>query len=89
MTQTEGKCATAAVKDILPEHPEGLREVIRAVMQEMLQAEMDEALGAAKSQRSVERIDYRSGYYDRMSMAETKCAVWRCDSVTVGLKERG
>ncbi|WP_234852047.1 transposase, partial [Sinorhizobium meliloti] len=29
-------------------NPDGLREVIRTVMQEVLEAEMDEALGAAK-----------------------------------------
>jgi len=48
MTKTEGKTASAAVKDILLSNPDGLREVIRTVMQEVLEAEMDEALGAAK-----------------------------------------
>ncbi|MQX55711.1 hypothetical protein GHK61_03955 [Sinorhizobium meliloti] len=44
MTKTEGKTASAAVKDILLSNPDGLREVIRTVMQEVLEAEMDEAL---------------------------------------------
>lgn len=65
MTKTEGKSAAAAVKDILLENPDGFREVIRAVMQELLETEMDETLGAAKSERSPERIGYRSGYYGR------------------------
>jgi len=65
MTKTEGKSASAAVKDILLSNPEGLREVIRAVMQEVLEAEMDEALGAAKGERTPERLGYRSGYYGR------------------------
>ncbi|MBB3465079.1 transposase-like protein [Rhizobium sp. BK377] len=47
MTKTEGK--TAAVKDILLANPDGLREVIRAVMQEVLEAEIDEALGHKKA----------------------------------------
>ncbi|MBZ9709532.1 hypothetical protein LB543_22725 [Mesorhizobium sp. ESP7-2] len=33
MTKTEGKSASAAVKDILLSNPDGLHEVIRAVMQ--------------------------------------------------------
>ncbi|MQW59972.1 hypothetical protein GHK33_15375 [Sinorhizobium meliloti] len=45
MTKTEGKTASAAVKDILLSNPDGLREVIRTVMQEVVEAEMDEALG--------------------------------------------
>lgn len=65
MTKTEDKSAIAAVKDILLSNPDGLHEVIRAVMQEVLEAEMDEALGASKSERTPERLGYRSGYYGR------------------------
>lgn len=65
MTRIEGRSASAAVKDILLSHPDGLHEVIRAVMQEVLEAEMDEALGAAKGERTPERLGYRSGYYGR------------------------
>ncbi|MGZ2464553.1 transposase-like protein [Sinorhizobium medicae] len=65
MTKTEGKTASAAVKDILLSNPDWLREVIRTVMQEVLEAEMDEALGAAKGERTPERLGYRSGHYGR------------------------
>ena len=65
MTKTEVKTASAAVKDILLSNPEGLHEVIRAVMQEVLEAEMEEALGASKSERTPERLGYRSGHYGR------------------------
>ncbi|MER9807349.1 transposase, partial [Mesorhizobium sp. M0133] len=65
MTKTEGKSTSAAVKDILLSNPEGLHEVIRAVMQEVLEAEMEEALGASKGERTPERLGYRSGYYGR------------------------
>ncbi|GLR45808.1 transposase for insertion sequence element ISRM5 [Mesorhizobium amorphae] len=65
MTKTESKTASAAVKDILLSNPDGLHEVIRAVMQEVLEAEMDEALSASKSERTPERLGYRSGYYGR------------------------
>ena len=65
MTKTEGRSASAAVKDILLSNPDGLRDVIRAVMQEVLEAEMDEALGAHKGERTPERLGYRSGHYGR------------------------
>ncbi|ESZ01229.1 hypothetical protein X736_32495, partial [Mesorhizobium sp. L2C089B000] len=34
-------------------------------MQEVLEAEMEEALGASKGERTPERLGYRSGYYGR------------------------
>ena len=37
----------------------------REVVQQVLEAEMDEALGAQKSERTGERVGYRSGYYGR------------------------
>lgn len=65
MTKTEDKSASAAVKDILLSNPDELGEVIRTVLQEVLEAEMDEALGASKSERTPERLGYRSGHYGR------------------------
>ena len=65
MTKSEDKTAIGAVKEILLSNPNGLREVIRTVMQEVLEAEMDEALGASKSERTPERLGYRSGHYGR------------------------
>lgn len=65
MTKTEGRTASTAVKAILLSNPDGLRDVIRAVMQEVLEVEMDEALGAHKGERTPERLGYRSGYYGR------------------------
>jgi putative transposase len=65
MTKIEGKAASAAVKEILLSNPDGLRDVIRAVMQEVLEAEMDETLGASKGERTAERVGYRSGHYGR------------------------
>jgi hypothetical protein len=46
MTRTNPKPAIATVKDLLPSDPDSLRELVRAVMQEMLEAEMTETLGA-------------------------------------------
>lgn len=65
MTKLESRTASAAVKELLLHSPEGLREVVRAVMQEMLEAEMSEALGAEKGERTAARLGYRSGSYGR------------------------
>lgn len=65
MTKTEVRTASAAVKEILLSNPDGFLEVIRVAVQETLEAEMDEALGAGKSERTPDRMGYRSGYYSR------------------------
>ena len=65
MTKVESKLAVAAAQELLQGNPEGLREIVRAVLQELLQAEMTDALGAAKGERSAGRLGYRAGYYSR------------------------
>src|SRR3712207_5106260 len=65
MTSTKDKPAAAAIKDLLSQSPDGLREIVRAVMQEMLEAEMTDALQAQKGERTAARLGYRSGYYSR------------------------
>jgi putative transposase len=65
MTSIEAKPAIASVNELLSKSPDGLREIVRAVMQEMLEAEMTDALGAKKGERTVARLGYRSGYYTR------------------------
>jgi putative transposase len=44
---------------------EGFRGLVQKVVQEVLEAEMSEALQAEKSERTAERLGYRSGYYER------------------------
>jgi transposase-like protein len=65
MTRTESKLAVAAAKELMKGNPEGLREIVRTVLQEILEAEMTDALGAAKSERTAARLGYRAGYYGR------------------------
>ena len=65
MTKIEAKPAIAAVNELFGKSPDGLREIVRAVMQEMLEAEMTDALGAEKGERTAARLGYRSGYYTR------------------------
>jgi transposase-like protein len=65
MTRTKGKLAVAAAQELMQDNPDGLREIVRAVLQEVLEAEMTDALGAAKSERTAARLGYRAGYYGR------------------------
>src|SRR5918993_446179 len=53
------------VKALLSEDRDFLRPLVQAVLQELLEAEMTEALGAAKGERTPERLGYRTGYYPR------------------------
>jgi len=65
MTKSEAKPAIAVVNELFSKSPDGLREIVRAVMQEMLEVEMTDALGAEKGERTAARLGYRSGYYSR------------------------
>ena len=65
MTKTEAKPVAEIVNELFSKSPDGLRELVRTVMQEMLEAEMTDALGAEKGERSAARLGYRSGYYSR------------------------
>jgi transposase-like protein len=65
MTKSENKPSIAAVKDLMSTNPDALRTIVQTVLQEMLEGEMTEALGAGKSIRSDGRVGYRSGHYSR------------------------
>jgi putative transposase len=65
MTKRQGKSGTIDVKALLSEDEEFLRALVRTALQEVLEAEMTEALGAEKGERAAGRQGYRSGYYGR------------------------
>jgi hypothetical protein len=52
MTRIEPKPTIAIVKELFSNSPDVLPEIVRAVMQEMLEAEMTDALGADKGERT-------------------------------------
>jgi putative transposase len=52
MTDRKGKSGTIDVKALLAGDEEFLRALVRTALQEVLEAEMTEALGAEKSARS-------------------------------------
>src|SRR5205823_2453770 len=50
---------------LMSQEEDFLRPLIKVALQEVLEAEMEEAVGAAKGERNSERVGYRSGYYQR------------------------
>jgi transposase-like protein len=65
MTERKGKTDIIHVKGLLSGDDAFIRTVVRAALQEVLEAEMTEAVGAAKGERTPARVGYRSGYYGR------------------------
>src|SRR5439155_24073924 len=63
MTKVEDRTVVKLGKEALLADREGLKGLFRGVLQEVLEAEMTEAIGAAKSERTEGRLGYRSGYY--------------------------
>jgi putative transposase len=55
----------AEVARILAEDADILKSIVTEALQQTLEAEMDEELGAEKSERTPSRVGYRSGYYGR------------------------
>ena len=65
MTVKQFKPTLAQVKELMQGDEDFLKPMVQAVIQEVLEAEMSEALGAAKGERSEGRVGHRSGYYGR------------------------
>src|SRR5512144_2762531 len=65
MTEKRGKAGGIEVKAVLAGDDEFIRTVVRAALQEVLEAEMTEAVGAGKGERTANRLGYRCGYYGR------------------------
>ena len=65
MTRKKDSITRAELKQALTEDGDFLKPLIQRVLQEVLEAEMDETVGAGKGERTEERKGYRSGYYRR------------------------
>ena len=65
MTQKKHSAKKLDWKDVFESDTDGLRALVQQVVQEVLEAEMDETVGAQKGQRTESRVGYRSGYYSR------------------------
>lgn len=65
MTKKNVKLKAEAIKSIMEQDEEFLRPLVQMVVQAVLEAEMEEALGAKKGERTEGRLGHRSGYYRR------------------------
>ncbi|WP_247441848.1 transposase [Bradyrhizobium sp. CW7] len=65
MTVTKIRTDVSAVKELLRSDKEFLKPLIQSAVQDILEAEMTETLGAEKGERVEGRLGYRSGYYSR------------------------
>ena len=68
MTVTKIRTDVSAVKQLLAADKEFLKPLIQTAVQEILEAEMTDAVGAEKGERTEGRLGYRSGYYPRALM---------------------
>jgi putative transposase len=66
MAKDHRKVSEWLAQEILLEDPNFLREIVERVLQEMLEEEMTEHLGAAPYERSSTRTGHRNGYKPRM-----------------------
>ena len=65
MTRKQDSAKASNWKRVLAEQQDFLRPLIQEVVQQVLEAEMDEAVGAEKGERTPNRLGYRAGYYGR------------------------
>src|SRR5919206_633495 len=65
MAEDHRRLAEEVVQGVLLDDPAFLREIVERVLQELLEAEMAEHIGAAPYERSAARTGHRNGYKPR------------------------
>jgi len=65
VTQEKSTQAGANLKALMAEDKDFLREIVRETMQQLLEVEMTDTLGAGPGERTEERLGYRAGDYPR------------------------
>jgi putative transposase len=65
MTQSKSRAASGNLKALVADDQEFLRQIVREAMQQILEAEMTDALGAEPGERTEDRLGYRAGHYPR------------------------
>jgi len=64
-TKTKRMPATAQLQNLFSQNPEMLKDIVKEALEEILEKEMSEALGAERAERTQSRLGYRSGHYTR------------------------
>jgi putative transposase len=65
MTRKQDSAKKTNWKELIAEQGDFLRPLIQEVIQQVLEAEMEETVGAGKGERTPNRKGYRAGYYGR------------------------
>ena len=65
MTRKDSNRSVSQIKAMMAKDGEFLRPMVRSIIQEFLEAEMAQAVGAQKGERVEGRLSYRSAYYTR------------------------
>lgn len=65
MTTSKGNTLSASTKALVAQDPDFMKTLMKDALQEVLEAEMTQFLGAAPGERSEARSGYRAGYYGR------------------------
>jgi len=65
MTKKDHISGVSEVKALLTAESDFLKVLVKEVLELLMEEEMTEGLGASKSERTVSRLGYRSGYYHR------------------------
>lgn len=69
MTRKKNTNTVKELKAVIGEDQDLIRGIVQIAVQEFLEAEMNESLGAAQSERAEGRLGYRSGHYSRKLIA--------------------
>jgi putative transposase len=65
MTRSKNSAKKLNFRAMLAEQEDFLRTLVQQMVQQVLEAEMEQAIGAEKGERTPTRLGYRSGYYSR------------------------
>ena len=65
MTERKLKTVRPRLEALMAQDRDLLKALVKEALDQILQAEMTEFLGAAPGERNAERMGYRAGYYER------------------------
>ena len=65
MTKKNGSVIEISLKELMAQDEDFIKVLVRKALQELLEGEMSELIGAQKSERTESRAGHRSGYYGR------------------------
>lgn len=83
MTKDHRRADAELVQEVLMDDPNFLREIVERVVQQVLEAEMTEHIGAAPYQRTENRTGQRNGYKPR-TLREPGSAPLTCSFPRIG-----